>query len=192
MGTRNDRGDMNTDQMNAAHLLAMADLLNGRPLKDLLQEAEYHVMQGQTAEAIGIYAAVYKSMRGIPLDLDVQQTIVDRLSQGPQFVGRRTLPVDRTLFFTLRIEAPWMKKALELPLDLRYPDILRAFRPLPRNHDLDARFDARDNTLERARKQNEERNKLEELVAKNIRAELARWIRAHDPVRGVYPENVIE
>jgi len=185
---------MSTERTNAAHLLAMADLLDGRDIGELYKEMRYNLERFNLPEAEGILMAIVKAKQGVPVDVDAVDRLVRETMDGPRlgpFIKQRPDHL-RTVFFTLRIETPWAKNAVELPLRVTYPDVLRAFRPLPREHDLDSRFDARNNTLEQVRQQNSARENAEQAIGQELKSMLRKWMQSQDPVKGVYPDNVIE
>lgn len=180
--------------LNAAafgeYLLTLADFLDGRSMGESMARLNYAKRMRDQDAITGIEAALkYLEEGGVTIDRikvqeHIQRQVQSRIMLGGPVVGSNEQPRIR---IALRFEAPWMKQTQELNLEVGLSDILRAFAPLPRNHDTMPSI----HEMVEMRRKKEERTKYTSQLSNELMRALRRMVESGDPIKGLYPENSI-
>ncbi|HRH68837.1 MAG TPA: hypothetical protein PLB89_04950 [Flavobacteriales bacterium] len=180
-------------------ILALADVLNNRPLGEMKLEAADHRNHRRTDEATAIEDALVLAKFGVEFSKSKMERLLVDMAK-PKFYPKparyTSLPADRTIFISISIDAPWMRNVQQIPLDISCPDILRAFAPLPREHDLQEATRSNDpfqeerfrHEFDRIRKQ---RDEFQDAIVQELLKKLKQWQEEQDPVKGILPENIL-
>lgn len=180
------------EQAQHAYLETLASWMAHRDTSDARGELRYAERNLDSDRANGIRAALeYLDKGGPEMDVERVNRHVQRIMMREIFPIH--IPVDRRandvplIRIALRFDAPWMKQPQELNLEVGLADMLRAFAPLPRNHD--AMPSIRE--MEEMRRKKEERTKYTTQLSNELMRALRRMVESGDPIKGLYPENSI-
>ena len=186
-----------TAKEQSAYLLTLATWMDKRDLHGMQEELAQAERMGETDTANGIRKAlVYLSNGELQMDPQRVYRHVERVILG-EFIRTMAAPMPLhpsannvpLIRIALRFEAPWMKHAQEINMPIGMAEILRAFAPLPREHDGGFPSIAE---LEQMRRKKEERTRYTTYLTEEIMRGLRRMVESGDPVLGVFPENVLE
>jgi hypothetical protein len=186
-----------TAKEQSAYLLTLATWMDKRDLHGMHGELAQAERMRDTETASGIRKALeYLDKGGLQMDVERVNRHVERiikrefvlsmLPSTPVHPSANSVPLIR---IALRFDAPWMKSAQEINLEVGMADILRAFAPLPRVHDGGFPSFAE---LEEMRRKKEERTRHTTYITNEIMRALRRMVESGDPVLGVFPENILD
>ncbi len=179
-------------QAQAAYMLTLADLADGRVLIEVNRELHHARSMGDTETVKGMERALKEvgdgtfTMAADKLDEQLRRAVERFLPTRPHHGHGAPL-----IRIELHVEAPWMKSVHAIKLNLGYADMLRAFAPMPREADLPDHLGQHVvNIREEVMKRRKQREEFAQVVTNELMRGIRTWLQAQDPVRGIFPEHV--